>query len=191
MKSKLPDSAIQLIHQLAEDEHRSQFGIGDLTAALVDELGVEYGKANLRRDIAQEYRCEVGTIRDREQLARIYTSAVRDEYPTLLYHHWRALRRTGDKWREYASKAVGNADEYGGRPAPVWLVRQWIKDDLQGQPPQERVSRPERLWRLFLDILDEIGHEDTMPGGKSRFARWVLKMASDEHFREVKQIARW
>ena len=117
----LPECAVALIHQLSDSNDMVQLSIGDLSAELVDEAAGIVQPGVVRAAIAREYRSEPVTIADRERVARYIPPALRNEYPILGFHQWRAISSVKDKSQIpfVARWAVENGDTHDGRPASV------------------------------------------------------------------------
>lgn len=170
----LPEPAVTLIHQLASDDDLVQLAIGDLSADLVDECsarGVMPGV--VRQAIALEYGAGPETIRDRERIARQVIPALREAYPVLRFHQWRAVCSVRDKSKipELARWAVEQADKYGGRPASVLAIRRQLKDNGDSVPAWER------RWLRALDIMQSVVDDDGAPNAIRTLAHRVIEKA--------------
>lgn len=150
----LPEDAIALLRQFTDDSDRSQWGIGDVAAALVDELGGQYGKARVRQRIAVESGLAPETVRDREGCARFYPERVRALYP-FTFHQFKAIKSARERWEEYADWAVASMDEYGGRTPPVAVIRAKIKGNGDDKKDPAWLKRWVRLVELAEMIITD------------------------------------
>ena len=154
---ELPTDAVEILRQLTGDSDRVQWAIGEVSAALVDELAGFYGKAPVRQRIAIETGLAPETVRDREAMARFYPEHVRQAYPALGYHQLRACKGAGERWEEYASWAVESADQYGGRPAPVVAIRARIKQNGDQDPGWVR------KWERVIELMELLADDQELP----------------------------
>jgi hypothetical protein len=169
----LPEQAVTLIHQLASDDDLVQLAIGDLSSELVDECRGVVLPGVVRRAIALEYGSGPETIRDRERVARLVTPVLRDAYPILRFHQWRAVCSVRDKARisELAAWAVEQGDVYGGRPASVLAIRRQIRDGGDSVPAWER------RWLKALDIMQSVVDDESAPNVVRTLAHTVCEKA--------------
>lgn len=157
MKVILPDYAIELLRQFTGDSDKIQWSIGDVSLALVDEFGDMYGKAPVREKIASETGLAPETVRDRENMARFFSEESRLEYDVLGYHQLRACKAAGKKWREYADWAIESADKYGGRPAPVAVIRAKIRGANDEEPGWYR------KYTKVVDLVEAVIADESVP----------------------------
>jgi len=166
----LPESAVQVIHQLSESDDVVQLSIGDLSMELVDEAEGVYPPREVRAAIAREYKAEPVTIADRERIARLVPPALRNEYPILGFHQWRAVASVRDKSQIpfIARWAVENGDTHDGRPASVRAIRRMLAPgDCEAW---------EARWKRALDILELVRDDEGAPNVVRTLAHlWVEK----------------
>jgi len=174
MRIQLPDDAVETLRQLTGDSDRVQWAIGDVSLALVDELGGMYGKAPVRMRIAAETGLAPETVRDREGMARFYPEHVRQTYQVLGYHQMRACKAAGNEWEKYAEWAVQSGDEYGGRPAPVAAIRAKIKGEGDDIPAW--VKR----WDRLVELAETIANDETAGSEYREVSKWILTIIKDK-----------
>jgi hypothetical protein len=136
----LPDEAIDVLQAYQAQSDTAQWALGDIVLALADELCKRRGdQQRLVRRVAIEATCDESTVRDRLNMAKFFEPATRGEYG-LSFHQFRACKSAGpDDWRHYADWALDSAADYGGKPAPVSVIRSKIKADKNGdkdKPPR-------------------------------------------------------
>jgi hypothetical protein len=127
----------------------------------------------VRHAIALEYGAGPETIRDRERVARLVTPVLRDAYPILRFHQWRAVSSCRDKGRipELAAWAVEQADTYGGRPASVLAIRRQLRDGGDNVPAWER------RWLRALDIMASVIEDEDAPNVVRTLAHHTVEKA--------------
>lgn len=182
----LPDSALALLVQAAEDESAAKFLVGDTVAELIDEfctLDWESNnaiKAEIRRQASNVTGLAFDTVRDRERVARAVPVDLRGEYPLLGFHHWRALLSAGPRFHMYVRWAAAESDSRG-KPPPV--------DEIYARIASagDRISIP--LWmrrtahtgRLLGKLLASSSEDmpPTLRLALSVALRWINKTVGD------------
>jgi hypothetical protein len=175
----LPDQIIEGLRQLAGDMDRYQWRVGDYLCSIWDELNKPYtnylgserkAHAWLISHLATRTGLAKSTLRDREGMARFFPPHVREEYEPLTYHQFRACKAAGDKWRKYADMALESMDKYGGNPAPVEVIRHWVRDNGDETLP---------MWRRRLQTIEKalrkIAEDERAPENVQSFCVMVLE----------------
>jgi hypothetical protein len=169
---RLPDQALNIIRQFRGFGDAEAWALGELSAALVDELGREHGRAAIRIAVADEWGGTASTVKDYELTARYYPPDKRD-FDNLTWWHYRQARAAGDldTSLDYLRQAVESADQYGGRPMPVRVLAAKMKTN-----GHTKSSTLERLLRvldgvvrglLTLDIPEDLrAWLEAMPGDR-------------------------
>ena len=85
---------------------------------------------------------------------------MRLEYDGFTFHQWRAFKYAGGQWRKYAEQAAQNL------PAPVRVIRGWIKDD------KNEVVIP--AWQRMLNHLTDTAYSLMQDKGTPD---WLRKLA--------------
>ncbi len=167
----LPDIIIETLRALANRGDTQQWEIGDFLVGVVDEIKKyvpDEGytpevvtRARLLRELADRTGLDASTLRDREVMARFFTHADREAYHALTYHQLRACKGGGERWREYADRAMGSL------PAPVRVIRSWVSSNGDGESRHDYYLR--RLKEQAGALLDS-----NPPAGMRLLARLVL-----------------
>ncbi len=130
----LPDDIIETVRQLQDDTDNLQFALGDLIVAVTDELGSAYEPYShnpsflIMTLIANRAGVAKSTLIDREKVARFFPKEIREKYP-YTYGQFRALKKAGDRWQEYADYFLDHL------PAPVSIISEKIRRDKTNEPP--------------------------------------------------------
>jgi len=153
----LSEEAISQIQALAEHEEASWWGLADLTLALIEEYAhIPGAAAMVRREVAHAARLSPDTLRDMVWMARRLPEDVRDEFPMLSRHQWKAVLAAGERWREAATWAADTM-------ASVRQIRQYAAALRRGEaneqaahrfPWDKRVSKAAELLAPLLDGED-------------------------------------
>ncbi len=164
----LPTDYIDTARTIADAPEHYQFMLGDLINNKVQEYG---SVADLRRarwhvidQLERNGVADDSTLRDRANMAAFWTPEMREEFDMLSWSQKRAIKAAGSHWRKYAEQAVENL------PAPVRVIRAWIRDNGEEQ------VRPtwERLLERFLDIAYELEQDKEAPGWVRQAAHWIV-----------------
>ncbi len=142
----LPDQVIEALRQLLDDGDRHQFIVGDFICDVLDEFP-QVNRSELVRQMADRTGSDRSTIRDWHNVARFFTKEVRKEFDMLTWSQFRACKRAGEEWRQYAEWAANNL------PAPVAVIRARIDNNGHDQPAW--VQRWEGMQRLAQQIADD------------------------------------
>lgn len=173
---KLPEAAIAILRQCNDDSDKAAWAIGDVSAALVDELGEEYGKMAVRYKIADESGLAPATVRDREEMARYWLPEERKRFEVLSYSALRTCKggNLGDKQKAlyYAQWAVESADDFGGHPAPVRVIRAKVKRAGDALPVWIR------RWDRWVELTGLLVLDENAPAEVVRLAKQVLSLAN-------------
>ena len=143
---QLPEQVIEALRQLLDDGDRHQFIVGDFIIDVLDEFP-HVNRSELVKQMADRTGSDRSTIRDRHNVARFYTKEIRAEFDMLTWSQFRACKRAGEEWRQYAEWAAGHM------PAPVAVIRARIKNNGHDQPAW--VHRWQAVQRLAQQIADD------------------------------------
>lgn len=173
----LPERAVELLHAYRDGEDSQQWALGDLAVALRAKLCKRRGDwIRLCRRLAIEASCDESTVRDRHNMAQFFDGS-REEFSVLSFHQLRACRSAGDAWRTYAERAITSADDYAGKPAPVNVIRAWIREDRKSASDKEdELPRWEQLLTSIIEMCDAIRRMDDAP----ETARDAARLAAGE-----------
>ena len=188
----LPDELIERLQDNTRKEDDARWDDGDITADLVDEFGITFGKALVRKRIAIEAELGSSTIRQREEMSRFYSPDLREKFggkgflgfDGLSWSQWRAIKPAGPSgWKALARWAIKSADDFGGRVAPVDAIIAHRLGD-EGSPAITWEDRFKRMW----DLCDEIVVDGDAPED-------MVKAATEfqdrmEHWHEIQSKAK-
>jgi hypothetical protein len=97
--------------------------------------------------------------------------ALRNAYPSLTYHYWRACAQARDTQgiSQIADQITGHLEAWGALP-PVSSVYGWIKQDALAHP----------VWlvrlRRALELLDKIANDPLLPPGAAGLIRGIIEL---------------
>jgi hypothetical protein len=145
---ELPDDVQVILIQKADEIDKNYWDIGDICVHLEDELGDYYKASDIRREVSDCTRWRPETLRDIIWMCR------RIPPPKRVYelsrHQYRACLAAGDLWEKYAEQAQIKRN---GKPIPVSVIRQWIKDGDDELDDWERWWN--RIYKAALHITSE------------------------------------
>lgn len=133
----LPDNIQAELIQLADDQTRIEFRVGDIVAQ-----AVAWNAQNQKPTSLMEIYAAVGafvgksarTIRDYSAVSAFFPADIRDEYAVLKFDHFRQAMTLGPDWENALRWAVEQVDVLG-RPASV--------DAMVAQFMPQEVNEPE------------------------------------------------
>lgn len=157
MTLQLPDAIRDRALALRGQQDTHQWAIGDFVAEIVDEL-TRRSKTATVRALAQDIGIGYSTARKYEDCARTFPPRVRVDYQEVLtFDSFAAAMYAPDplgvlRW------AIESADEYGGRPAPVDVIRAKVSELNNGheQPATKRFEKYIELAKKNLELALEL-----------------------------------
>jgi len=171
VRALFPSAALDIIGHYRGAGDAEAWGIGDLSADLVDEFAgrvietpegkKRITKTAIRIAIADEWGNTDTTVKDYEYTARYYELKHR-RYDNLTWSHYRQARAAGDLKVSlgYLREASESADDWGGRAMPVRVLAAKMKTN--GHVKASTIERLINVLRnivgslLVLDIPDEL-----------------------------------
>ena len=171
VRALFPSAALDIINHYRGAGDAESWGIGDLSADLVDEFAgrvietpegkKRITKTAIRIAIADEWGNTETTVKDYEYTARYYELKHR-RFDNLTWSHYRQARAAGDLDVSlgYLKEAVESADDWGGRSMPVRVLA--AKMRTNGHTTASTVERLIKLLGgivkglLLLEIPDEL-----------------------------------
>ena len=180
---KFSDEVEARLAQIGAQADMSAWELGDLTVWICEQvrIGDKYIDPHTEEELTvQQIYIEIGkhakkaphSIRDYAYTSRNVPLSVRQAYPQLGRHHFKALvphYSTLDELYAWCDKIMLWADDYAGVVIPVHALRNKLKDNGNGPPEWQR--RFKRLLKLAQKI-----HEDELaPAFVRQIASKVLK----------------
>lgn len=187
MNHRYPDSAIEIVRQLVDDEDRACWGIGDIINELSAELG--HPVAVVSRHLAYETGGNDHTFRDYAYVAGRVAPVYRARYP-LTRHQWKACLSAPD-YLEVAKWAVDQADENGGRPMSVRAIRAHVAgvDPATWAAQYEEASMYiERYVTRVTYILTDGAHDERNPEWFRDLCNRMLKELEAESSERIARV---
>lgn len=164
----LPDSIVETLRQLADNNERGQWVIGDYLVDVLDELGpvfeahgVKRARPEIIRQLANRTGLDNSTLRDRESMCRFFPVKAREHYHALTWSQLRACKSAGDNWQVYAKWALDNL------PAPVSVIRARVK--ANGHETPMWIGR----WDRIVGLADAVLCDTGTPGWLKLLARLI------------------
>lgn len=150
VKQSLPDEVLDKAraYRGAGDEHAWE--MADFVANVVAECTRSRGdRTRALKQLAQNMGVSRAQASDLCQLAETYEAGVRDDYQALTIGHFReAMRCKTVPAVKLLDLAVESADEWGGQPMPVDVLRQTVRAHNAGIEPKKG---PKELYKLCID----------------------------------------
>jgi hypothetical protein len=150
---QIPDEALDQLRTLLEKDGQMQWIIGDFIVDFwtevqkyVDTSDTREAHAEVIRQFASGTGADRTTLRDREKMSMFFTKADRARFPLFTYHQFRALRKAGEGWEEYAEIAANNGYS-------VAQIRNLI--DTEEAPMEVLKKRIAKLCRATWKIMDD------------------------------------
>jgi len=157
---------------LAQMQEEAYWGSGELSMELQELYHPEYSKAAIRKVVGEIYSISMHTVRDRERVAAVVDTALRNAVPFLKFSHWRNIIPAGkDKANQMLWESVAMYEAEGRGPSvdqilawrgnktmdatPPWIYRlqtgleklEMVRDDPRADPQI-------RLW--FEELIDKV-----------------------------------
>ena len=86
-----PWELLQKHRDLAKMQDLAYWGSGELSIELQDLFYPKFSKAAIRKVVGEIYSIAINTVRDRERIAAIVPTALRNAHPYLKFSHWRNI----------------------------------------------------------------------------------------------------
>lgn len=163
---KFSDDVEARLAQVGAQADMSAWELGDLTVWLMEQVRVgdkyidphteeEISTYQIYAEIGKHARKAPESIRDYAYTSRNVPLSVRQAYPMLGRHHFKALiphYSTLDELYSWCEKIMRWADDYAGVVIPVAVLRHRLKDNGDGTPAwQGRFKRLLKLARVLHD----------------------------------------
>jgi len=140
----IPENYMEVLHQVRGLGDVEFWTIGDIAVALEDEAEGNLPKVRaVRQAIADVGGIMPETVRRYKSCAVFFPPEVREEYTQLTRYHFRAAKVAGDLdgAKEWLTKAVVSADNYGGAPMPVRTLLALIRDKKRALDEEQANQR--------------------------------------------------